>query len=90
MKFDHEQICTKNNEIEVGKQYQYKEGSAIVGVKLISDNSDKEFIGFTVKVVEPIGDSFKVGELFDVTAKRGHYAFSGMWRLYDSGTYMII
>jgi len=88
MKFDHNQICTKDNKIEVGKQYCYKEDSVIAEVKILADNSDKEFIRFTIEVVESKDDVLKVGEQFPVSALRGHYAFSGMWRLNDSGTYL--
>lgn len=87
MKFSHNQICTKDNEIEVGKQYCYREDSAVVEVKMLSDNSDEEFIRFTVEVVASRNDFLKVGEQFSISAKRGHYAYSGMWRLWDSGTY---
>ena len=88
MKFNHNQVCTKNNEVEVGKQYCYKEDSMIVEVKILADNSDKEFIGFTVEVIESRDDFLKVGEQFPISARRGHYAFSGMWRLWDSGEYV--
>jgi len=88
MQFDHNQICTKNNEIEVGKQYCYKEDSTIAEVKILADNSDKEFIRFTFEVIESRDVLLKVGEHFSVSAKCGHYAYGGMWRLWDSGEYI--
>ncbi|MBA7659154.1 hypothetical protein ES703_67125 [subsurface metagenome] len=90
MKFDHNQICTRNNEIEVGKQYIYRESlpTIIAEVKILSDDSDKEFIRFTVVVIKSRGSFPKVGEQFSISAKRGHYAYGGMWRLEDSGTYL--
>lgn len=91
MKFSHNQIVTKDGKIEVGKQYCYKEDWMIVEVKIISNDSNKEFVGFTLEVVEVIADScFEVGEQFNITAIRGHYAYNGMWRLWDSGEYVLI
>ena len=89
MKYSHNQICTKDDEIEVGKQYCYKEGfpTVIAEVIILEDNSNDEFIAFKVKVIKAFDDFPKAGEEFDISARRGKYAYSGMWRLWDSGTY---
>ena len=90
MKYDHNQICTKDNEIEVGKQYCYKEDQFIAEVIVVKDTSNKDGIGFDLKTVKSNAPSlFKVDKVFDIWAASGHYAYNGMWRLYDSGSYQI-
>ncbi len=91
MKFDHNQICTSNDEIEVGKQYIYRESLPLIiaEVKILSDNSDEESIRFTAEVIKSRDNFFKVGEQLSISARLGHYAYSGMWRLEDSGAYSI-
>lgn len=91
MKFDHNQILTRDKEIEVGKQYIYRESmpSILAEVKILADDSDEEFIRFTVEVIKSREDFTKIDGQFTISARRGHYAYGGMWRLEDSGTYLI-
>ncbi len=87
MKYNHNQICTKENEVVVGNLYQYKEDSWIADVKVIKDTSDEKGIRFDLKIVR---QNFNIGGngRFSCWAASGHYAYSGMWRLYDAGTYL--
>jgi hypothetical protein len=85
MKYNHNQICTKDNRIIVGNIYDYKEDSYIAEVQVIKDTSDKAGIGFELKV---LSENFKLGKKkFNCWAATGHYAYSGMWRLFDKGSY---
>ena len=89
MKYNHNQICTDGNEIIVGGHYQYYESLPLIvaDVEVLEDNSDKEYIAFKVKVTND-SPMAKKGEEFEISAMRGHYAYSGMWRLYPLGTYL--
>ena len=89
MKYRHNQICTKGSDIEVGKQYCYKEDSFIAEVIVVKDSSDDKGIGFDLKVVKSGTPLFTVDQVFGVWATTGHYAYSGMWMLFDSGAYHI-
>ena len=84
MKYDHNQICTKDNEVEVGKDYDYKEDSSIFRVRVVKEESDKEGIGFKLEILE----GPEKGTSFSCWAANGKYAYSGMWRLYDLNTYV--
>jgi hypothetical protein len=88
-KYNHNQICTKDSEIEVGKKYQYYESlpTIIADVKVLEDNSDEEYLSFKLKVLKDLGGTIQEGEIFHISAAQGHYAYAGMWRLYDLGTY---
>jgi len=90
MKYDHNQICTTDGEIVEGKCYQYYESLplCIMNIRIIEDRSDGQYIRFLVEKVGfgfpfPVVDS----EPFEISALKGHYAYGGMWRLYDLETY---
>lgn len=86
MKFDHNQVCTQNDEVEVGKCYQYKEDSWVADVKVLETENGQDGIRFKLKVLKC---NYPTGETtFECWAAAGHYAYNGMWRLYDAGTYM--
>jgi hypothetical protein len=87
MKYEHNQICTKDGVVSVGQQYTYKEDFYVAEVKVLEDASDSKGIGFKLEVLKENVDSGN--KTFDVWAAVGHYAYSGMWRLYDLGTYMV-
>jgi hypothetical protein len=84
-KYEHNQIQTDNKQIEIGRNYSYFEEfpNAIACVEAIEDNSDKDFIKFKLKIVKGIHSTMigKEGQTFDVSAKRGLYAYPGMWRI---------
>lgn len=87
MKFDHNQVQTQGDEVQVGECYQYKEDSWIADVRVLATRSDGEGIGFKLEVLQcnyPLGEP-----VFDCWAALGHYGYNGMWRLYDAGTYDI-
>lgn len=86
MKYDHNQICTTGKEVKVGKAYQYKEASWIADVKVISEISDASGISFELKILR---QNYKIGieDTFTCWAAHGKYGYSGMWRLFDLGTY---
>ena len=81
MKYDHNQICTKGNEIVDGEHYDFKEESLVLPVEVISQEPTESWISFTLKEIGQNGEPFVVG------AATGHYAYNGMWRLWDKGTY---
>ena len=87
MKFDHNQICTTGHEVVVGNQYQYSEDGYIADVTILADEGDDEGIGFKLRVDKPLNGGFAKGAEFSCWAAKGHYAYSGMWRLYDLDTY---
>ena len=90
MKFKHNQICTKNNEVIVGGKYQYYESIPLIimDVEVLEDTSDSERIEFVLKPLKIIAGSSFNSEPFTIMAARGNYAYSGMWRLYDLGEYV--
>lgn len=86
MRYEHNQICTKDNEIVIGEIYDYEEDDWIAEVKIIKDTSDKDGIGFDCKILR---QNYKIDneKIFNCWAANGHYGYNGMWRLYDRGTY---
>ena len=84
MKYDHNQICTKNNEVEVSNIYDFKEDSYIAEVEVLSATSDEEGIGFRLKVLKA---NYDLDKEFNCWAAAGKYAYSGMWRIWDRGIY---
>lgn len=92
MKYQSNYICTKDSEIEVGKQYQYKETlpSCIWKVTVMADNSTAGEVSFNLRVDEVLqGDARDVGHIFDFSynTKYANGAYAGMVRLYDAGEY---
>lgn len=86
-KYDHNQICTSGSVVEVGKQYQYYEDGMIVEVTVVEDRSDDKGIGFLLKIDKRLNWPEKGPGQFSCWAALGKFAYSGMWRLYDMGTY---
>lgn len=89
-RYTHNQICTTNGEVEIGKQYQYYEDGYVADVTVLSDESDGEGIGFKLRVDRTLRWPGEVGEEFQCWAKRGYYAYGGMWRLHDLGEYIVL
>ena len=85
--FDHNQICTKDKAVEVGKLYDYYEEGHICRVKVLEDTSDNDGIGFNLKIEETLSPLFKEGTEFSCWAATGKFAYSGMWRIYNYGEY---
>ena len=83
---DHQQICTEEQTIEVGKQYQYKEDSLIADVEVLSVEETDIWFDMELKIIKSnidVGDA----KVFTAGASKGKFAYSGMWKLYDLGTY---
>ena len=93
MKFAHNQICTTGSKVSVGDTCQYKEDGLVMDVKVLSLTNDDEGIGFELEIlntsIHPIFKSPEKGTTIEPWAKAGHYAYSGMWRIYDAGAYFI-
>lgn len=89
MKYDHNQICTTGHEVNVGDKLQYKEDGYVCDVTVLADESNDKEIAFKLRVDALLRWPGGVGEEFSCMAARGHYAYSGMWRLYDLGEYMV-
>ncbi len=86
MVYTHNQICTTGNDVTVGQKYIYKEDSYIADVIVLKDNSDEKGIGFKLKVLK---ENYQLcNKTFDCWAATGNYGYSGMWRLFDYGSYM--
>jgi hypothetical protein len=90
-KYEHNQICTTNNEIIVGNEYDYKEEGYECRVKVLEDNSDREGIGFLLKIVphDRNHNFYENNQTFNVWAAAGKYAYNGMWRLYNVVEYLV-
>lgn len=89
MKFSGNFVMTKNNEVEKGKEYQYYESMPLCICNVIVEdlyNNEDEY-GFTLKITDSITEGMKVGDVFKISAAQGNFAYGGMWRLYDKGTY---
>jgi hypothetical protein len=87
MKFEHNQVCTKDGIVEVGKSYQYKEEGSIFTVGVTGMRSDEAGIGFDLVVINVVAGRPPVQKNFSCWAAHGRYAYSGMWRIYDAGKY---
>ena len=89
--YKHGQVRTKNGEVKVGWLYDYYEAGYVFRVRVLADESDEERIQFKlqrfIKVDGLKGLRRADEEPFTCMAARGLYAYSGMWRLYDKGTY---
>lgn len=91
MKYNSSHIHTQDNEIEVGKEYQYYESmpNVIANIKIIEDNSTDDMIAFKVEVTDDsLSKWVRVGDQFDITATRENIAYGGMWKIYDKDTYV--
>lgn len=87
MKYNYNQICTQDSEVNVGETYQYKESSFVANVKVLEDNSNKEWVSFKLEITNgpDKGQVFTMDFIRLLDGKP--YAYSGMARLYDYGTY---
>ncbi|CAN5535081.1 hypothetical protein BH23BAC1_BH23BAC1_30310 [soil metagenome] len=85
MIFDHNQIFTRNKEVEEGKFYAYKETPLFCLVLCLKNLSDKEYIRFELKVFDVLDDNFKffIGNKFSCSAATGKYGYWAMWKFYD-------
>lgn len=90
MKYESNHICTTNNEVEVGKEYQYSEEGHVCDVVVLEQEEKEDWFEFKLKVLTTsrTTDFFSKGNVFTCGAVKGMYAYSGMWRLYDKGTYI--
>ena len=88
MKFESSHICTTGKEIEVGKQYQYKEDGWICDVTILEDTSDDEKIEFKLRIDKKLDWPEGMTDDFTVSAARGPGAYNGMWRLWNLGEYV--
>ncbi len=82
MKIDSNQICTKDNEIVEGEIYQYKESmpNSIFDFKVLKIIETDDWWGFDVEIVN-------TKEKTNFGFAKGRYAYGGMFRFYDRGTY---
>ena len=78
-KYNHPQIDTTNNEVNVGSIYAYIENSVLFAiVKVIKDKSNKKALEFGLAVINCRYPEFKSGDTFIV---RSNYMYT--WRLQD-------
>jgi hypothetical protein len=93
MIYDSNYVRTRDHDVTVGKQYQYYEDGYICNVEVVSDDSDEELIGFTLRIIDNsfhaktyggMGTEFKVNH----SREFSHYAYNGMWRIYSPGEYI--
>jgi hypothetical protein len=83
-RFKNSWICTSNGVIQEEEKYQYKEGSYIKDVQLLSVIEDGEWWQFKLLFLE---DSRVNTVSFHKDAQ--NIGFMGMWRLYDQDTFDI-
>lgn len=88
MKYNSSHICTTDKEIEVGKQYQYKEDNWICDVTILEDISDEESIKFKLRIDKMLDWPKDMSDDFIVSASHGFGAYNGMWRLWNLGEYV--
>jgi predicted dithiol-disulfide oxidoreductase (DUF899 family) len=81
-KIDSSYICTSNNAISVGKEFQYREGSMLEQV-IIEDISFKDFF---INVKAFFSEQDRRVICTHLMTPRG---YSGMWRIWDKNHYDI-
>ena len=69
-KYDHNQICTHDNQVEVGGEYQYYEDGYVANVVVLEDQSNDEGVGFKFKVTSYIRWTGKPCDEFSCWAAR--------------------
>lgn len=76
--------------IEAGQVYDYTEDGLVIKVKVLEDTSvfPSGPLNFKLKAVESTEEILPVDTVFDVSAAEGHYAYTGMWRLWPENTYI--
>lgn len=81
-------ICTKDDEIRVGGEYDYHEtGPSInVRVRVLEDRSDEEFVRLLVEWLA--GDQGVGSAPSEISMRHGQFGYGGMHRLFDAGTYV--
>jgi len=89
MKFEGNFVMTTNHDVEEGKEYCYYESmpSVICNVLVKELYNKEDRYGFKLEVTKPITSNISIGDIFDVSAAHGNYAYGGMWRLYDKDAY---
>ena len=92
MTFKGNQIHTTNNEVNVGDIVCYYESmpTVICDCEVLELYENEEMYGFKLKITRPIhGQVYGAveGLIMDISAAHGNYAYSGMWKLYNKGTY---
>lgn len=83
MQYKHNQICTTGKDISIGQEYQYCEDDDVYAVRLLGDTTDADMLRFDFEILA----GPEQGTRFSCSAIHGDYAYGGMWRLYDAGTY---
>lgn len=90
MRFDHNQIMTAQKIVRAGQVYQYTEDSQLAVVMPLYCRQTEDMIEFELKVLrapEFSGFHSMVGKTFKVSAALGHYAYGGMWRIWNRTEY---
>ena len=75
-------ICTKNDIISIGQEYQYKEGSTLERI-ILEDIYFKEFFIY-VRV-----NFFELGRTITCSHVMKQSGYMGMWRIWDKDYYDI-
>lgn len=75
--------------LEIGKNYQYKEGSDIVDVELVEDNSDDKMWRFVFMPLHPYPEYWEMAddEKLEVEMMKGNFYFPTMPRIWDEDEY---
>ncbi len=84
MKIKSAYISTIGNEIHIGREYAYTEGSFIAIVKLLENNTNNELIAFKLLVIKSNRKDNPAGSIFSVDATYHSFCYSGMWKLLDT------
>lgn len=85
MKYNSNHISTENQDVTMGKVYDYIEDNINLLVEVLEDRSNKDRIEFKLLTLMSNDDYFLVGKTFEVSALLGVDAvYSGMWRLKEA------
>jgi len=88
MKIDVSKFCNFEGltEIEIGQNYQYKEGSIIFDFKLFSFVNDGQYLYILGELDEKVQKKYGIDRL-DLTLSVENVYYSGMIRIMPVGTY---
>ena len=82
LRIDNSSICTSGNLVAEGMEYQYKEGLNVHRIIIESIKFRRFFMHFGTYFIEE-------NRRITCSTKFKDFGYSGMWRIYDKGTFDI-
>ena len=83
-RYTHTAIRTLNRELSVGKTYLYIEGYLRADVLLVADNTNDQFLVFTLRPLRSNRPALQ--DDFTVTISRSAPRYGGLWQIHDVGS----